>query len=77
MEKLFYKDYTITPGAIHDEGTGKYAPTVRIEWRGADTQEDSYSITLKERCASFTDALAIAFEQAKHWAERWLIHVGP
>jgi hypothetical protein len=55
VDKLFYKDYTITPIAIHDESTGKYAPTVQIEWRGADGKDRSYSFTLRERCATFND----------------------
>ncbi|MGH7930387.1 MAG: hypothetical protein ACREQV_21660 [Candidatus Binatia bacterium] len=77
MDKLSYKEYTITPGAIHDERTGKYAPTVDIAWRGADRKEDSYSFTLKERCPTFNDAIAVALEHAREWAHRWLPHVGP
>jgi hypothetical protein len=72
MKKSFCKDYTITPGAMQDEDTGKYAPTVRIAWRGADWKEDSYSFTLKERCRTFNDAIALALEQGKEWADRWL-----
>ena len=77
MLKLRYKDYTITPGAIRDESTGKYAPQVHIEWRGADGKNDAYSFTLRERCSTFDDAIAVASEQAKTWADHWLTHVGP
>jgi hypothetical protein len=77
MKKLIYKDYTITPSAIHDERTGKYAPTIHIAWGGPDNKEDSYSFTLRERCSTFDDAIAVALEQAKEWADRWLAHVGP
>jgi hypothetical protein len=72
MGTLFYKDYAITPGALRDESTGKYAPTVHIAWRGADGKRDKHSFTLAERCATFNDANAVAFEQAKAWADRWL-----
>jgi hypothetical protein len=77
MKRLSYKDYTITPSAIHDESTGKYAPTVHIAWRGADGKDDSYSFTLREQCSTFNDAIAVALEQAKTWADRWLVHIGP
>jgi hypothetical protein len=77
MKPLRYRDYRITPGAIHDEDTGQYAPTVRIAWGGADPNEECYSFTLKERCPTFSDALAVALEQAKEWADRWLVYVGP
>jgi len=77
MKSLVYKDYTITPGAIHDECTGKYAPTVQIQWRGTDGEDESYSFTLRERCSTLNDAIAVALEQAKTWADRWLVHVGP
>ena len=76
MNTFCYKDYTITPGAVRDESTGKYAPKVHIAWRGADGNDDWYSFTLKERCATFNDAIAVALEQAKTWADRWLLHVG-
>jgi hypothetical protein len=36
MSTVFYKDYVITPGAILDEVTGKYAPTVNFKWRESD-----------------------------------------
>ena len=34
MKRLNYRDYTITPGAIYDESTGKYAPTVISPGKG-------------------------------------------
>jgi hypothetical protein len=77
MKRLVYRDYTITPGAIYDENTGKYASTVHIAWGGADGTEDWVSFTLDERCTTFSDAIAVALEQAKTWADRWLVHVGP
>jgi hypothetical protein len=72
MGTLFYKDYALTPGAIRDETTGKYAPTVHIAWRGSDGKRDSRSFTLADRCSTFHDASAVALEQAKTWADRWL-----
>jgi hypothetical protein len=77
MNRLIYKDYTITPGAIRHERTGRYEPTVHIAWRGADGKEDWVSFTLDERCPTFNDAIAVALEQAKTWANRWIVHVGP
>jgi hypothetical protein len=77
MRKLRYKDYTITPGAIRDESTGNYAPTVQIEWREGNGNDESYSFTLKERFPTFNDAIAVAFEQARTWADYWLVYVGP
>jgi hypothetical protein len=77
MKPLRYKDYTITPGAIHDERSGQYAPTVCIAWGGPDPNEQMYSFTLKERRPTFSEALAVALEQAQEWADRWLVHVGP
>ena len=72
MGTLFYKNYAITPGALRDETTGKYAPTVHIAWRGADGKRDMNSFTLSQRCSTFHDASAVALEQAKAWADRWL-----
>ena len=76
MKKLSYKDYTITPAAIHEESIGKYMPAVQIQWRGSDGNDDSYSFTLRERCSTFNEAIAIAVEQAKAWADHWLVYVG-
>ena len=72
MSTLFYKDYAITPGALLDESTGKYAPTVHLAWREADGKRDSRSFTLADRCSTFNEASAKALEQAKAWADRWL-----
>ena len=77
MKTLSYRDYTITPGAIRDERTGKYEPTVHIAWRGADGTEDWVSFTLDERCTTSNDAIAVALEQAKTWADRWIAPVKP
>jgi hypothetical protein len=75
MRRLHYKDYTITAGAIRDETTGRYAPKVQIAWRGADGKDDSYSFTLREQCSTFRDAIAVAWEQAKTWADHWLMRM--
>lgn len=72
MGTLFYKDYAVTPGAVLDESTGKYAPTVHLAWRGADGKRDSHSFTLAERCSTSNDANARALDQKKAWADRWL-----
>ena len=72
MGTLFYKDYALIPGAVRDETTGKYAPTVHIAWRRTDGKRDSRSFTLVDRCATFNDASAVALEHAKEWADRWL-----
>jgi hypothetical protein len=72
MGTLFYRDYALTPGAIRDETTGKYAPTVHIAWRRIDGKRDSRSFTLTERCETFNEASAVASEQAKAWGDRWL-----
>lgn len=77
MDTLFYKDYMLTPGAIRDESTGEYAPTVHIAWRGTDGKRDSRSFTLAERCSTFNEASAVALQKAKEWADRWFVHVGP
>jgi hypothetical protein len=75
VKSLFYKEYTITPEAVRDESTGGYAPKVHIAWRATDGSDDSYSFTLRERCSTFNDAIAVALEQAKTWADHWLVHV--
>jgi hypothetical protein len=72
MGTLFYKDYAITPGAIRDDTTGKYAPTVHLMWRRADGKRETNSFTLPERCDTFSDANVMALEKAKAWADRWL-----
>jgi hypothetical protein len=76
MDKLFYRDYTITPGAIRDERTGKHLPTIHMAWHEANGKQGSRSFTLEERCPTFNDAIAVAVEQAKAWAERWLTPLG-
>jgi hypothetical protein len=77
MNRLIYKDYTVTADAVYDESTGTYAPTVHIAWQGADGKDDSYSFTLRERRSTFDDAITVALEEAKTWTDRWLVHVGP
>ncbi len=77
MSTLFYKDYTITPGAVRDEISGKYAPTVHIAWHEAEGKSDSNSFTLAERCSTFRDASGIALERAKAWADRRLTPFEP
>ncbi len=72
MSMLFYKDYAITSGAIRDEETGRYAPTVHITWRRPDGKRAMHSFTLGERCLTFNDATTVAEQQAKIWADRWL-----
>jgi hypothetical protein len=69
---LFYKNYALTPGAIRDEESGNYAPTVHIAWRGRDGKRDARSFTLTDRCSTFHAASRVASAHAKAWAERWL-----
>ena len=77
MSTVFYKDYSITPSAVLDELTGKYAPCVNIAWRESDGEKDAYSFTLSKRYSTFNEAQAVASQEAQAWADRWLIHVGP
>jgi hypothetical protein len=77
MSTLFYKDYAITPGAVLDESTGKYAPTVHFAWREASGKRDSRCFTLADRCSTLNDANDKALEIAKAWADRWLTPCEP
>jgi hypothetical protein len=73
MTTLFYKDYTITPGAIRDEITGNYRPLVHIFWKTTDGKDVMRSFTLDQQCFTLEEARTVAFHEAKAWADRWLV----
>jgi hypothetical protein len=77
VKRLHHKDYTVTPGAKYEERTGQYAPTVHIAWPAVNGTHHWISFTSKERCPTFHAAIAVALEEAKKWADRCLVHVGP
>ena len=77
MGTMCYKTHVITADANWDEVTEKYASVVRIVWQETDGNREVHSFTLPKQFPTFDEAYAIAFEEAKAWTDRRIIHTGP
>jgi hypothetical protein len=77
MSGLVYKDHVITTETIWDEITEEYASVVRVVWQTDAGRREMHCFTLQNRFATFDKASAVAYEEAKAWADRRLVHLGP
>ena len=77
MGTMVYKTHVITADANWDKATEQYASVVRIVWQEIDGNRGMHSFTLPKQFATFEEAYAIAFEEAKAWADHRITHLGP
>jgi hypothetical protein len=77
MGTSLYKNHVITTDANWDRVTEKYASVVRVVWQEINGKREVHFFTLAEQYSTFDEAYAFAFKEAKAWADRRLIHLGP
>ena len=67
---LLYKRHTIVAGASRSETGDGYIPIAYISWEITPIERGTYAMISPSRYATFEEASAAAFADAKAWIDR-------